>query len=51
MYTVKMCKHVKYRSFLYNCSISICCKNVKKKIIYCIYTMCSVFGCSVFGVN
>ena len=30
MYTVKIHKNVKYRSFLYNCFISIYCKNVKK---------------------
>ena len=42
MYTVKMCKHVKYRSFLYNCSISICCKNVKKKL-YIVFTLCVLY--------
>ena len=36
MYTVRIHKCVKYRSFLYNWSISIYCKNVKKNI-YILY--------------
>ena len=39
MYTVKIHKHVKCRSFLYNCSVSTYCKNVKKKLLYLGYVL------------
>ena len=37
MYTVKIHKYVKYRPFLYNYSIIMYCKNVKKYNIYILY--------------
>ena len=42
MYTVKIHKYVKYRLFLYNYSVIIYCKNVKK-YIYILYLDYALF--------
>ena len=43
MYTVKIHKHVKYRSPLDNCSISIYYnKNVKENCLYIVFSLCVI---------